>query len=157
LSKQLVAYIGVHPVYGQSGDGTYGTFMSKAGRTEAKRILFMVTLSALKSNNDIRCYYLKMLLKGKKPMVALGASMHKALRIIFAMLKNKSEFSSSIKDKQIKDLEEKLGNIKKKPEIAMLKELEKKRSYQDFDLTAPISAFQHKKRKNYQSYLDNKK
>ena len=108
LSKQLVAYIGVHPVYRQSGDGTYGMHMSREGRTEAKRILFMVTLSALKSNNDIRCYYLKKLLQGKKPMVALGACMHKALRIIFAMLKNKSEFSTSIKDTQIKDLEKEI-------------------------------------------------
>lgn len=157
LSKQLVAYIGVHPVYGISGDGTYGTFMSKAGRTEAKRILFMVTMSALKSNNDIRFYYLKKLLQGKKPMVALGACMHKTLRTLFAMLKNKTIFSSSIKDTEVKDLEEKLEKIKKKPDINILREIEKKRFYQDFDSTAPISAFQHNKRKDYRSYMVNKK
>jgi transposase len=156
LSKRLVAYIGVHPVYGLSGDGTYGTFMSKSGRTEAKRILYMVTMSALKSNNDIRCYYLKKLLQGKKPMVALGACMHKTLRTIFAMLKNKTKFSSTITDTQIKDLEEKLDKIKKKPNINIFRELENKRFYQDFDSTAPISAFQHKKRKDYRSYIDGK-
>ena len=116
-----------------------------------------ITMSALKSNNDIRFYYLKKLLQGKKPMVALGACMHKTLRTLFAMLKNKTIFSSSIKDTEVKDLEEKLEKIKKKPDINILREIEKKRFYQDFDSTAPISAFQHNKRKDYRSYMVNKK
>lgn len=157
LSKQLAAYIGVHPVYRRSGDGSYGMHMSKEGRTEAKRILFMVTMSALKFNNDIRFYFLNKLLQGKKPMVAFGACMHKSMRIIFAMLKNKSEFSSSVQDAQVKDLEKKIGTIKKKPEMNLFKELEKKRMYQDFGSTAPISAFQIKIRKDYQFYMVNKK
>ena len=102
-------------------------------------------------------FRLKKLLQGKKPMVALGACMHKTLRTLFAMLKNKTIFSSSIKDTEIKDLEEKLDKIKKKPDINILREIEKKRFYQDFDSTAPISAFQHKKRKDYRSYMVNKK
>ena len=59
LAKELVAYIGVHPVYRQSGDGSFGMHMSKEGRSEAKKILFLVTLTAIRSNNDIRHYYLK--------------------------------------------------------------------------------------------------
>ena len=48
--KKLSSFFGLHPVFKASGDGQSVARMSKKGRCEPRRILFMVALSAIKSN-----------------------------------------------------------------------------------------------------------
>ena len=56
-TKKLASFFGLHPVFKISGDGASGFRMSKQGRKEPRRILFMVALTAIRSNPLIREIY----------------------------------------------------------------------------------------------------
>lgn len=144
--KKLASFFGLHPVFKISGDGIGGFRMSKQGRKAPRRILYMVALSAIRTNPLIREIYLKHTQEGMNKMAAIGLCMHKILRIIYGMLKSHKPFNPEID-----------RNNRKKP--ASLKQKVKKdksRRYQNFDPTAPISRRQQRKRKEREpSHSDN--
>jgi len=144
--KKLASFFGLHPVFKISGDKSSGFRMSKRGRKEPRHILFMVALCAIQSNPLIRSIYLEHVEKGMNKMAAIGACMHKILRIIYGMLKHNKAFDPEI-DRQNRDK----TSQKKKTSSE-----DKNRRYQDFDSRAPISRRQGKKRKEQkQSHSDN--
>lgn len=134
--KKLASFFGIHPVFKQSGDDTSGFRMSKKGRKEPRTILFMVAMSAIKTNPLIRDLYQKRIEKGMEKMAAIGLCMHKILRIIYGMLKNNKPFSPEI-DQQ---------NRQRNSERPQKATKDKSRRYQEFDTNAPISRRQKKKR-----------
>jgi transposase len=134
--KKLASFFGIHPVFKASGDGITVVRMSKKGRREPRRILFMVAMSAIKSNPMIREIYQKHTTNGMESMAALGLCMHKILRVIYGMLKNNTPFDPAI-DK--KNQERSAG----RPSGAAK---DKSRRYQKFDSGAPVSRRQKKKR-----------
>jgi transposase len=134
-SKKLASFIGVHPTYKQSGDGVSGVHMSKKGRKEVRQILFMVARAAIIHNPYIKEIYHNHLKKGMTKMSALGAIMHKILRIAYGMLKNKQKFNPDI-DKYNRDKILVKGKATKNTS----------RRFQNFDSVAPISRRQTKKR-----------
>jgi len=135
--KHLASYFGLHPVFKTSGDGTRGMRMSKQGRKEPRAILFMVTLTAIHQNPLIKNLYINQLKKGKCKMDAIGVCMHKILRIIYGMLKNKTQFDPAI-DQQYQNQQ-----LTKKEDG----QINKNRRYQQPDAQAPISRKQSMKRK----------
>jgi hypothetical protein len=144
--KKIASFFGLHPVFKISGDGTSGFRMSKQGRKEPRRILFMVALSAIRSNPLIREIYQDHVQKGMEKMAAIGLCMHKILRIIYGMLKHNRAFDPKV-DRKIR---EKMAKCQKKIRQ------DKNRRYQDFDPMAPISKRQKMKRKEWeQSHSDN--
>jgi len=144
--KKLASFFGLHPVYKVSGDGVGRFRMSKKGRKEPRKILFMVTLTAIRSNPLIRSIYLEHIQKGMEKMAAIGLCMHKTLRIIYGMLKHNMAFDPEIDRKN----REKSYQFKRK----VLQD--KNRRYQDFDAKAPISRRQNSKREEQkQSHSDN--
>ena len=78
-------------------------------------------------------------------MAAIGVCMHKILRIIYGMLKNKQAFNPLI-DKQNYERSKAKQQEKQLQENA---NIDKSRRYQEFDVTAPISRKQTKKRKEH--------
>lgn len=136
---KLSSYVGVHPVYKDSGDGTWAYRMSKQGNKEARSILFNVAKSAIVHNEMIKKRYEDYLAEGKEKMSAIGIIMHKILRIIYGMLKNNQKYDPQIdqanREKSTKSKIEKGA----KPD--------KNRRYQEQDHDAPISRRQQKKRK----------
>jgi len=135
--KNLASYFGLHPVYKQSGDGTWGMHMSKQGRKKARVILYMVAVNAINHNPLIRAVYQRARNKGKTKKAALGVCMHKILRIVYGMLKHNQPFDESIdRHNQTKAVERKKT---KKPDAS--------RRYQSEDQSAPISYRQTQKRK----------
>ena len=79
--------------------------------------------------------------RGKSKMSAIGIIMHKILRIVYGMLKNKTMYDPEVdksnrEKKSIKD-----------PEKKAITKVDKNRRLQPFDANAPISARQMKKRK----------
>lgn len=136
-AKKLSSFFGLHPVFKASGDGQSVARMSKKGRSEPRRILFMVALSAVKSNSLIVEIYQKHLAKGMERMAAIGICMHKILRIIYGMLKSNTTFDSAIDKKNQQRSARKLNKPVK----------DKNRRYQEFDSNAPISKRQRQKRK----------
>jgi transposase len=138
-TKKLSAFFGLHPIWKQSGDGTWGMHMSKQGRKQVRCILYMVAKSAIVHNPYIKEIYVRQLKKGKKKKAAIGICMHKILRIVFGMLKNNEKFNP---EKDRAKSEKVLDNNKTNKPVN-----NKLRRYQKLDLAAPISRRQTKKRK----------
>ena len=136
-SKKLSSFFGIHPEYKKSGDGTYRYRMSKKGRKEGRRILFIVAMSAIQSNPLIRDVYQQAVERGMEKMSAMGLCMHKILRILYGMLKHNKAFDPQID----------LKNRQKKPPQKRKISQDKNRRYQNFDSKAPISRRQKMRRK----------
>jgi transposase len=136
-SKKLASFFGLHPTLKSSGDGFAAVRMSKKGRREPRLILFNVARTAINCNPLIKEIYEKHLKRGMPKMAAIGCVMHKILRIVFGMLKNKQNYDPDI-DKSNRD--------KSVPKIISVKP-SKARRYQGYDKQAPVSRKQNNKRK----------
>jgi len=136
-AKHLASYFGLHPVYKTSGDGSWGFHMSKMGRVAPRQILYMVAMVASQSNLLIREIYEKHVENGMEKMAALGLCMHKIIRIIYGMLKHNKPFDPEIDRKNRKK-----QSIDGEGKV----ERDNSRRYQEFDLNAPISRRQAKRR-----------
>lgn len=134
--KKLISYWGVHPEYRMSGDGAYGFHMSKKGRSEPRKILYMVALTAIRINPIIKALYEKCLARKMSKKSAIGVCMHKIARIIYGMLKNKTEFDPEIDKANTKKFTPSQSGVKSN----------KTRRFQQYDHSAPISRRQAKKR-----------
>jgi transposase len=136
-AKKLASFWGVHPVYKISGDGSGSFRMSKQGRVQPRRLLYLATLTAINHNCVIKNLYEYHVKKGREKMDAIGICMHKILRIIYGMLKNNTAF-----DPQIDDRNRNRTIISKKSG----QKKDKSRRFQDYDAGAPVSGRQNKKR-----------
>jgi len=134
--KKLAAFFGLHPVFKSSGDSAGGFHMSKQGRKEPRRILFMVAMASISNNLHIRGIYEEHTKKGMKGMAALGLCMHKILRIIYGMLKHNRPYDPQID----------LNNRAKVSQEEKTAAIDKNRRYQDLDSKAPVSRRQRKNR-----------
>ncbi|SFA96491.1 IS110 family transposase [Clostridium frigidicarnis] len=98
-SKHLVAFLGIDPSINESGNfkGSRNS-LSKRGSSIGRRAIYTAALSSIgikrngEANNEIILEYYKDKLKTKKPKVALGAIMHKMVRYIFSVIKNKRPY-----------------------------------------------------------------
>jgi transposase len=84
---QIAKLVGVAPMNNDSGQSsrrrrTFG------GRSYVRRVLYMATLVATRSNPRIERFYQQLLARGKEKKVALIASMRKLLTIINTMVRN---------------------------------------------------------------------
>jgi transposase len=143
--KNICCYFGVHPKFKQSGDKVIGIRMSKQGSKNMRKILFNIAKGAITYNPLIKELYGRKLSDGMKPMAAIGVCMHKTLRIVYGMLKNKQKYNPEV-DKQNREHSKEKQQEKQQQETANIKKV---RRYQDFDNKAPISRKQTKKRKEH--------
>lgn len=144
--KKLASFFGIHPVFKKSGDSTSAYRMSKKGRKQPRQILFNVARISLIHNPLLAEIYSSHLKKGMKKMAALGAVMHKILRIIYGMLKNNTAFNPNID----KNNSQKIVIVKTNGKIV------KERRFLKVDQNAPISRRQNKKRKEQNSSQNDK-
>lgn len=84
-NKQIAALVGVAPYTHQSGEYR-GRAMIKGGRGYARHILYMVALTASRSNPCLRKFYQRLISAKKKAKVALVAVMRKLIVILNVML-----------------------------------------------------------------------
>lgn len=138
-AKKLASFFGIHPVFKQSGDKTSKYCMSKRGSRLARKILFMVALSAARCNPHIKKIYKRHLTKGMTKKAALGAIMHKITRIVYGMLKNKTKYDPQV------DIKNSLVSVESVITVSKVDKLS--RRYQEYDSVAPISRRQSKTRK----------
>jgi transposase len=143
-SKKIASFFGLHPVYKQSGDAMGCFRMSKRGRKQPRSLLYNVARMAIIHNPLIKELYARLLARGMNRSAAIGVLMHKIIRIVYGMLKNKTAFSPEI-DKNNK-LKHKYVQTSGKPD--------KKRRYLKLSTNAPISKRQNKKRKEQNSSQD---
>lgn len=138
--KELASYFGLHPVIKMSGDKKMVSRMSKQGRPAIRGILFMCANSAVLADQHMRSIYARHRSNGKNHKQAIGAIMHKMIRIIWGVLVNETPYNT---DTDIKNQSKNLQI----PQQDVFKETENKRRLQKFDDEAPISRIATKKRK----------
>ena len=92
--KALAAFVGVQPTIRQSGSSMPPRArMSKCGSALLRKLLYMGAIHATKETSPFHTFYLRILIKGKCKMSAIGAVMHKMLRTAFGVHKTKTTFS----------------------------------------------------------------
>jgi len=125
-AKKIVAYFGTHPMWKQSGDGTWGNHMSKKGRSEIRGVLYMCCMTAIRHDKMFKSLYAEARADGKNHYSAMGVVMNKMLRIVYGVLKTKTKYSIEVDNKnqqnaKIKQTkkEEKQAEIKKEKQTTL--------------------------------------
>ena len=139
-ASKLVSYSGTHPVYKQSGDGSYGHHMSKKGRTALREVLFNIARTAAIHDEHIKSIYEKHRSRGKGYYSAMGAIMSKMLRIIYGVWSNGTPYDAAIDKHNIEA-------SKPQNNSSTDQKSDRTRRYQKTTTKAPISRRNYKKRK----------
>jgi len=86
--KQIAALVGLAPLNRDSGTQR-GKRVIWGGRAQARAVLYMATLSAVRSNPALRTFYDRLIARGKPKKLALTAAMRKLLTVLNAMVRDK--------------------------------------------------------------------
>jgi transposase len=91
--KALSAYVGVVPGTSSSGKRKPSSAsICRIGNAQLRKALWMPTLAAIKCNPWLRDFYKGLRARGKKPKVAIVATMNKLLRAIWSVAHNRRPF-----------------------------------------------------------------
>lgn len=94
-AEQLASYLGLAPIERQSGTSlAMKSKMSKHGPVRMRALLYMASITAIRSNGNpiARDLYERLVQKGKPKKAALGAVMRKLAHICFGVLRNQTSF-----------------------------------------------------------------
>jgi transposase len=94
--KKLIAYAGIDPTVYQSGRYEGTSRISKRGNKHLRRVLWLMTRSVISHNDAFKDYYQKKKLEGLPFKKAVMATMHKLIRMLFAMLSHKQYYAETI-------------------------------------------------------------
>jgi transposase len=94
--KSLIAFMGLDPSTNQSGQRVGPSKISKRGNRHLRRVIHIMTMCSVKSDNIFRQYYLRRKAEGLPPMKALMATSHKLIRVIFSMLTHRMPFKKEV-------------------------------------------------------------
>lgn len=92
--KQIAALVGIAPFNRDSGN-LRGKRRIRGGRATVRTVLFMATMTAVRSNPKIRAMYQRLLDAGKIKKVALIASKRKLIVMLNAMIKNGTDWEEN--------------------------------------------------------------
>lgn len=90
--KKIIAYAGIDPSVHQSGKWIGMSKLSKRGNRHLRRVIYLMTASVVSQNAFFKAYFLKRKREGLAPQKALFATAHKLIRVIFAMLSQRTFF-----------------------------------------------------------------
>jgi transposase len=93
--KQIAALVGVAPFNRDSGPW-HGQRQIWGGRGPIRAVLYMATLSAVRTNVRLRSFYQRLIQAGKPRKVALVACMHKLLTILNAMSRDHRPWRTAV-------------------------------------------------------------
>ena len=94
--QHVIAFAGLDPSIHQSGQCEGISRLSKRGNRHLRRVIFLMTLCAVRSHNIFREYFLRRKEEGLPPKKAILATAHKLLRVLFTMLTSKSHFRKEV-------------------------------------------------------------
>src|SRR5882672_8640492 len=94
-NRQISKLVGVAPLNRDSGT-MRGKRTIYGGRAHVRSALYMPTMSAIRYNPVIRCFYERLLARGKQKMVAIVACMRKLLTILNSMVKTGTTWNASL-------------------------------------------------------------
>lgn len=149
--KKLASHSGIHPEMKESGDKKKKARMSKKGRAGIRGILFNVAKTAVVHDEHIKAIYVRLRKRGMSYLGAIGAIMHKMLRIAYGVLKSGTRYDAAIdKKNQKKSQGENLSSEQREN-----KHIEFSRRHQALNSQAPVSGRNWTKRKALLSSLSN--
>jgi len=97
LARQCSAFLGLNPVFHESGTSVYKPpRLSKMGDSRIRAKLYMAAIVATQHNPDIKQQYARLLKNGKSKKSALGAAMRKLVQICFGVLKHQTEYQQQV-------------------------------------------------------------
>jgi transposase len=91
--QKLIAMAGLDPALYQSGKIDRKGKISKRGNRHLRRIIWLMTIKVIQFNERFKRYYLKRIEDGLPYKMAVLATAHKLIRVMFAMLTNKTSFN----------------------------------------------------------------
>jgi len=91
--QKLIAMAGLDPALYQSGKIDRKGKISKRGNRHLRRVIWLMTTKVIQFNERFKKYYLKRIKDGLPYKMAVLATAHKLIRIMFAMLMNKTLFN----------------------------------------------------------------
>jgi transposase len=91
--KKLIAFTGIDPSLHQSGNYIGMSKLSKRGNRHLRRAVYLMTAAVASKNPFFKAYFLKRKREGLPPQKALFATAHKLIRVIFAMLTQRTYFN----------------------------------------------------------------
>jgi len=91
--KKLIAMSGLDPSVCQSGKYEGASKISKRGNRHLRRVIWLMTTKVVIFNDYFKNYYAKRKKDGLPYKKAILATAHKLIRIIYAMLSNKTSFN----------------------------------------------------------------
>jgi transposase len=136
-TDQIACFFGVNPKFRQSGDGKWGMHMSKQGNSTMRSLLYIAANNVVLHEPYFKKLYHRYISSGMKPRVVRGIIMHKLLRVLYGMLKNRTPFNQTIDE----GYQQKRQNQVQKPLT------DATRRYQKLGTSAPISRSNYKKRR----------
>jgi transposase len=97
-ARELAAFAGLTPSLAESGTSVRRRGrMNKEGSALLRKMLYMAALQAAKrTSNAFHQVYQDFIARGKSKMCAIGAIMHKLLRVAFGVLKHQTRFVISL-------------------------------------------------------------
>jgi transposase len=90
--KKLIAFAGIDPTVYQSGKFEGSSRISKRGNRHLRRVIWLMTTHVIEHNATFRTYYMKKRREGQPFKKAVFATAHKLIRLIFAMLTQRTMF-----------------------------------------------------------------
>jgi transposase len=91
--KKVIAMAGLDPALYQSGKIDRKGKISKRGNRHLRRVIWLMTTKVIQFNERFKQYYLKRIEDGLPYKMAVLATAHKLIRVLFAMLMNKTLFN----------------------------------------------------------------
>lgn len=138
-AKKMASFFGVHPSFKQSGDGKWGSHMSKRGRGTVRATLYMCALSGARHNPVLKPIYKNCKEKGMAHNQAIGVLMHKLLRMVFGILKSERSFAADVDRENQKNAKEKQEQQKKNSNEKTRETKRQTYRYQALETNGPIS------------------
>lgn len=92
--RKLIAYAGLDPTVYQSGKYEGKSRISKRGNRHLRRVIWIMTGTAIVHNPTFKTYFQKKKDEGQAPKKAIFATSHKLLRTIHAMLTQRTHFEA---------------------------------------------------------------
>jgi transposase len=90
--KKVIAMAGLDPALYQSGKIDRKGKISKRGNRHLRRVIWIMATKVIQFNERFKQYYLKRIKDGLPYKKAVLATAHKLIRVMFAMLRNKTLF-----------------------------------------------------------------
>jgi len=90
--KNLIAFAGIDPTVYQSGKFEGSGRIYKRGNRHLRRVIWLMTVNVIHFNKRFKEYYLRRKEDGLPSKKAIFATAHKLIRVIFAMLSQRTYF-----------------------------------------------------------------